>query len=322
MSGERHQLLELVLRLALRAERREEFLGDLLEEASSRRLSGAAARRWLWRQTLRSLPSLAAARIRRALFRPVPLAATATAGPSGGPGAGATFAAFLGAGARVKRRPFTVALSVLVHAGVLVTAVLWGAWRADEVQPPALVPVIIWNPARMPAANLAGGNPSPAREPERRQRPPRRPPTVAAVAPVTVAAQPPAAGPGAIDPSQHAGGGRGCPPGQECGQDHGDVAGDPPPALPPRIAEKACLSCPPPQLPPAYKRAGVSLQALLKICVDAQGGVRSVQVLRGISAAVDADIVATIKRWRYTPHAINGRPVPFCYAANFVFQVQ
>jgi TonB family protein len=95
----------------------------------------------------------------------------------------------------------------------------------------------------------------------------------------------------------------------------------PAPALPPQIGEKACLSCPPPQLPPAYRRAGVSLQALVKICVDARGQVRTVNVLKGISATVDAEIASTIRRWRYSPHAINGNPVPFCYATLFTFKV-
>lgn len=53
-----------------------------------------------------------------------------------------------------------------------------------------------------------------------------------------------------------------------------------------------------------------------KICVDQSGTVSSVSVLSGIPGA-DADILATLRGWRYKP-----QPIPVCFLSQFVFDVQ
>ena len=233
-----------------------------------------------------------------------------------------TFSTFLGSERRTGRRSLTVAASVLMHAGVLGLALVWGLWRIDEIQPRRELPITLWHRPPAPAAT-AGTQRQPERQPRRQRRTPRPaivpPDHQRPQQPVTASQQTPATAPSSAKESDGPGGEsdglHGCPPGQIC------TGAAPPPALPPEIGEKACVSCPPPQLPPAYRRAGVSLQALVKICVDAQGRVRSANVLKGISATVDAQIASTIQGWRYKPHAINGNPVPFCYATLFTFKV-
>ena len=53
-----------------------------------------------------------------------------------------------------------------------------------------------------------------------------------------------------------------------------------------------------------------------RLCVDQSGAVSSVTVLAGIPGA-DADIVATLRGWRYRP-----QPIPVCFVSQFVFDVR
>jgi protein TonB len=66
------------------------------------------------------------------------------------------------------------------------------------------------------------------------------------------------------------------------------------------------------KLPPALMHAGMSVWALLRVCVDRDGGVVDVKVIKGVDPTVDASFVSAVRTWRYTPFRVDGRPVPFC----------
>jgi TonB family protein len=85
------------------------------------------------------------------------------------------------------------------------------------------------------------------------------------------------------------------------------------------VAEKRCLSCPPPKLPPAFVQLGVEQKVVVKTCVGAQGNVTSVDVVRGLGPLADASVVDTVRGWRFSPHSVGDHPVPFCYPTRFVF---
>jgi len=53
-----------------------------------------------------------------------------------------------------------------------------------------------------------------------------------------------------------------------------------------------------------------------RICVDQSGSVSSVTVLAGIPGA-DADIVSTLRGWRYKP-----QPIPVCFITQFTYEIQ
>ena len=53
-----------------------------------------------------------------------------------------------------------------------------------------------------------------------------------------------------------------------------------------------------------------------RLCVDQSGAISSVTVLSGIPGA-DADIVATLRGWRYSP-----QPIPVCFVTQLVYDVQ
>jgi hypothetical protein len=98
-------LLSRVLPLLARADRREEFIGDLIEEA--RRLSDRSPpwriALWLWSQALRSAPALLAGRLRH---------------PGGRPSLA-----------------LSLALSLSAHALVLCLVVGWAFSRVEEIAP-------------------------------------------------------------------------------------------------------------------------------------------------------------------------------------------
>ena len=53
-----------------------------------------------------------------------------------------------------------------------------------------------------------------------------------------------------------------------------------------------------------------------RLCVDTSGAVSSVTVLGGIPGA-DADIVSTLRNWRYKP-----QPIPVCFITQFTYEIQ
>jgi protein TonB len=95
--------------------------------------------------------------------------------------------------------------------------------------------------------------------------------------------------------------------------------------LPPNVA-KGFLAIDPqspqhrPTLPPGVRHAGMSVSALLRVCVDRDGNVVDVKVLRGDDATVNAAFVSAVRTWRYQPFKVDGRPVPFCTPVNYTVQ--
>jgi protein TonB len=71
------------------------------------------------------------------------------------------------------------------------------------------------------------------------------------------------------------------------------------------------------KLPPALERSGVTLHAIVRVCVSAQGAVTDVRVLKGAGPAIDPQIPTVLGRWRYRPFTLNGQPTPFCYPLRY-----
>jgi TonB family protein len=283
-------VLSGLLRLLLAERRREEFIGDLVEEARHH-LAGAtdeALASWLWAQTLRSVPALVILRVRHALAeRPVAGRALALAGP------------------RLAHRGWSlsVAVSVAAHLTALTLLVAWALSRVDELEP-VRIPVSF--PAFLPTPPSVEPAP-PAERPEPRlvragHRPPTRPsgpPPIPGPGPTTAVVPPPLNTEGPPD-------------------DGGMAVAE----VPPHVAEKRCLFCPEPHLPAPYQRLGLEQELLVKTCVNAHGDVSNVETLRGLGAAVDAQVRETVRGWRFAPHTVDGHPVPFCYTTRFVFAMR
>jgi Gram-negative bacterial TonB protein C-terminal len=312
-------LLDRLLRLLISPERRDEFLGDLVEEVNLRFARGSPGDRalWLWRETLRSAPTLIGWRLRHLVVR------NSTIGshpPS----------ALLASTRGHRGWPASLAVSLSAHALILFAAAGWVLSRVEEIEPPrfldfsaAILPELA---ADEPPAPGPIGSASRALTQARplRLRLARRPVSPAPspappTAPIAAPSLPAPASPnGSLPP--------GAPSGNPAllGQDPGSSGTGSSRAerriwLPPRVGEKRCLSCPAPQLPHPYARLGLGREMLVKTCVSTHGSVSSVQVLNGFDGAVNARVIETIRGWRLAPYSLDGHAVPFCYETRFRF---
>jgi hypothetical protein len=310
----------MLLGLLLPRSRRDEFIGDLLEEAKQRaaRQGDFEARRWLWRQVWQSCPSLVVARLRRLPGS----AAVAVAMPSGAAtGIGGAFGGVIVRGQKRGHRSLPLTVSVLVHFLVLTAVLVRGMWGVEEVMAPSVL-ITFWQALPVPAPPLfeptGGKRHEAARSEPRSQRSITRPRPPTALPVAIVPATEKSAGvetDGPIGPGRDTGHGD-CPEASA-----GCTDGEPAPivVLPPRVGEKSCVSCTLPRLPPAYLRFGTVQKIMMRICVDADGHVASTKILSGLGGAADDGVAATVAQWRFAPYAVQGRPVPFCYVSNFVF---
>jgi hypothetical protein len=321
-------LIERLLAVVLPADRRDEFLGDLIEEARERLRCESRARTtlWLWGQALTSLPGLLLLRARRRLG---PAERRVPTPPGGVPlsrvEAGRAFQTFLGGSqGRPRRRPLAMAFAVTLHAALLAIGLFWNAFTVEELKVPTLAVPIFFPTIQAPADRPRGNgskNPTPAKAPRPTRsktitQPVDRPdpkPAASNDPPVNHEQEGPPGEPG--DPGTGEGD---CPPGAPCG---GKIV-ELPKLLPPNIGERRCVDCPLPHLPPQISHLMARAELLMKICVNEKGAVTSTSVIRGIDAAADPGVQATVAGWRFSPMEVNGHPVPFCYVSRFVFTSQ
>lgn len=67
---------------------------------------------------------------------------------------------------------------------------------------------------------------------------------------------------------------------------------------------------------------GDKISPLLDICVTAQGTVKSVRIVTGSIAAVDAQVPTVIGRWKYRPYLVDGKAEPFCYLTRYSIEAK
>jgi hypothetical protein len=328
----RGRLLSALSHLLLSSDQREEFLGDLVEEANLRlRVNDPSeVARWMWSQLLRSAPALVGGRIRRLAVRAQSLR----------PAAGV----LVGSRAGHRGWPLSLAVSVSAHALVMLVTASWVVWRVEEIEPVFALdipPQVMLEPTEVDASDpVSAEAPAPSTLLQARARrikitrrpvPPPAPAAPAPASPLAAEGQqtalahspepavddgpPPPAAPAVTagrsllqKPVFTSGGGAG--PGWSQEQRV---------RLPPRVGEKRCLSCPTPQLPHPYARLGVGQEMVVRACVNVKGEVSSVEVLRGMSPVVDTRVTETVRGWRLAPYSLDGHPVPFCYNTRFLF---
>jgi TonB family protein len=234
-----------------------------------------------------------------------------------------TFDTFLTAGlqAKAERRRTPFGLSLALHGGALALAILYSVWRVEEVTAPPQVPTLITF-ARPP------GGPPPAAPRAARRNPPRVRPRPAALVQPTPQPVAPIEEPSAVTEGPASDTEAGPPGGGGGGAGEGAGDGDGPPTrfVPPNVARGQLAIDPQAdpyrvKLPPVLARARMSLWALVRICVDRDGRVASVQIVKGADPALDPSIVAVLSTWRYRPYTLDGRPIPFCTNVRYEINV-
>jgi hypothetical protein len=79
---------------------------------------------------------------------------------------------------------------------------------------------------------------------------------------------------------------------------------------------------PRPDLPRRLRKRGATFKSLAKICVNEQGRVASVMLLRSTGRTfADAAVLDAMARREYVPWMHDGRPTSFCHPVLVVFQV-
>jgi periplasmic protein TonB len=239
-------------------------------------------------------------------------------------------------------------LSIAAHATAILGAVAYSFWHVEELQPPTVTVTFVsaaaLPPPPPPPPPLGGGagairnktvsHPKieiPTKVPELVQPKVDPPHEVPQESPketpkVEVKAENAGNAAGAGDADGIKGGVAG---GVKAGVVGGVVGGTgkalvaaptAPKFLPPQIGRQQKLSGADPEFSTILARAGANYLVMAKICVATSGAVESVTLLKRAHPTLDANVLTTVKTWRFRPLMANGNPVPFCYFANFEFK--
>lgn len=230
-------------------------------------------------------------------------------------------------------RRATLIVSVVLHVVALAGALVHSVWQVEEMPMPSLQVTLTAAvppppPPPPPAARKSASESRP------KSRPVEPKPQELVVPKDTPKEQPKpeAEAEGATDNGE-ANGQVGGQVGGVSGGVVGGVLGAPPPPPPPpkpsgpklvsaSVGRGQLLIDPNAEryrvkLPLALARSGDTYTALLRLCVSAEGGVTSVQVLKGAGAALDGQFPSVMGRWRYRPLMVDGVATPFCYLLRY-----
>ncbi|HKO46666.1 MAG TPA: hypothetical protein VJV79_03035 [Polyangiaceae bacterium] len=232
-------------------------------------------------------------------------------------------------------RRATLIGSIALHIVALFAAVVHSVWQVEEMPMPSLQVTLT---AAVPPPPPPPPPPAAARKPSSESRPKTRPvepkPQELVVPKDTPKEQPKAEArtESAADDGEtngQVGGQIGGVPGGVVG---GVLGAPPPPPPPPKptgpkivsasVGRGQLLIDPNAEryrvkLPLALARSGETYTAMLRLCVSAEGGVTSVQVLKGAGAALDGQFPSVMGRWRYRPLIVDGVATPFCYLLRY-----
>jgi protein TonB len=213
------------------------------------------------------------------------------------------------------RRRIMLTVSLAVHVAALLVGIAWSFWQVDELPLPHV------------AVTLAGAPPPPP--PPAAHSGAKSKPKVKPTPKVEALVQPqehPKEQP-KPEKQEEEGAQAGGVEGGVKGGVQGGVVGAPVQNTGPRMLTaqigKGLLLIDPNEeqyrvkLPPALERSGVTLYAIVRVCVSAQGAVTDVRVLKGAGPAIDPQIPSVLGRWRYRPFTLNGQPTPFCYPLRY-----
>jgi protein TonB len=81
------------------------------------------------------------------------------------------------------------------------------------------------------------------------------------------------------------------------------------PATTPGVTPPVAIDTVPPAYPDLARRAHVEGVILLEAIIGADGAVRDVRVVHGVSPLLDPSALEAVRRWRYRAASIGGRPV-------------
>lgn len=227
-----------------------------------------------------------------------------------------------------RRRRLMLAVSLWLHGGAVVAGIVHSIWQVDELPMPQIQVSLV---ADVPPP------PPPPPPPARKTSTTKTKTTTKVVEKTNAIVQPKEnqkpAEPEKPEPESQDEGVEGGVEGGVAGGVVGGVVGNQPPPPPPKtgpklvdsvIGKKQLLINPDAdpykvKLPRALEASGQSFTARFRVCVSAQGTVYDVRILKPAGPAIDSQIPTVVRRWRYRPLQVDGRPTPFCYPV--VYQI-
>lgn len=225
------------------------------------------------------------------------------------------------------RKGYTLPVSILVHAVVLLAVIVVPLLTSEELpEPTSAVRAFFVEPAAPPPPPPPPPPPAPkaAVAPKTPPKPMTEPPKF--TAPVEVPAE--------IKPEEGidlgveggvAGGVEGGVPGGVVGGVVGGLPDAPPPVQAVRVGgqikEPKKVKNVEPVYPDIAKQARVQGIVILECTISPQGRVTDVKVLRGIPL-LNESAVAAVKQWVYSPTLLNGVPVPVIMTVTVNFRLQ
>jgi periplasmic protein TonB len=223
-------------------------------------------------------------------------------------------------------RRIIMTFSVLIHAIALAAGVAHSIWQVEEMPMPAVEVTLAMAPPPPPPPP-----PPPKRSSSKPKTKPIDPKPKTIVAPKeTPKAEPEpeaAEEESEEDDEGEDGGQEGGVVGGVVGGIVGGTAPPPPKSTGPKLlttkAGHSLLAINPQvrpykvNIPEEYVARGDEYVTQIRICVNAQGTVSSVKILKPSISVIDLQIPQVIPRWKYKPYLLNGKPTDFCYPMNY-----
>lgn len=82
------------------------------------------------------------------------------------------------------------------------------------------------------------------------------------------------------------------------------------------------IDSPPPQYTEIARKARIQGVVIVQAIIDKTGTVTNVKVLKGLPMGLDQEAVKAIKRWKFKPATLNGKPVDVYYNLTVNFRLQ
>ncbi len=82
------------------------------------------------------------------------------------------------------------------------------------------------------------------------------------------------------------------------------------------------ISAPQPQYTEIARKARITGVVIVEAIIDKGGSVTNVKVLKGLPMGLDQAAVDAIKKWKFEPATLNGKPVAVIYNLTVNFQLQ
>ncbi|MDY7093458.1 MAG: energy transducer TonB [Acidobacteriota bacterium] len=108
-----------------------------------------------------------------------------------------------------------------------------------------------------------------------------------------------------------------------------DIPDGPPPAEPTGpihvggdVSAPVKISSPPPQYTEIARKARIQGVVIVQAIINKDGRVENVKVLKGLPMGLDQAAVDAIKKWRFEPATLNGKPVTVYYNLTVNFTLQ